>query len=75
MTYWTLVVLLSCFIGRRPRNCNDIPDSCPSGVYKVYPKHTTGYNVYCEMKIDGGHWTVCYNNNIYVATATTEFFL
>ncbi|CAG2228854.1 Ficolin-1-A,Angiopoietin-1,Fibrinogen C domain-containing protein 1,Ryncolin-1,Tenascin-N,Angiopoietin-related protein 7,Angiopoietin-related protein 6,Ficolin-3,Fibrinogen C domain-containing protein 1-B,Fibroleukin,Fibrinogen-like protein 1,Ficolin-1,Ficolin-1-B,Angiopoietin-4,Tenascin-R,Ryncolin-2,Fibrinogen C domain-containing protein 1-A,Microfibril-associated glycoprotein 4,Fibrinogen-like protein A,Ryncolin-3,Fibrinogen gamma chain,Angiopoietin-2,Tenascin-X,Ficolin-2,Tenascin,Angiopoietin-related pr len=42
----------------RPRDCNDIPDWCPNGVYKVYPRHTTGFEVYCEMKIDGGHWTV-----------------
>ncbi|CAG2186379.1 unnamed protein product [Mytilus edulis] len=42
----------------QPHDCNDIPDWCPNGVYKVYPRYTTGFKVYCEMKIDGGHWTV-----------------
>ncbi|XP_071130669.1 microfibril-associated glycoprotein 4-like [Mytilus edulis] len=42
----------------RPRDCNDIPDWCPNGVYKVYPRYTTGFEVYCEMEIDGGHWAV-----------------
>ncbi|VDI17408.1 Hypothetical predicted protein [Mytilus galloprovincialis] len=43
---------------RRPRDCNDIPELCPSDVYTVYPRYSTGFDVYCEMKIDGGHWTV-----------------
>ncbi|XP_052064326.1 ficolin-1-like [Mytilus californianus] len=42
----------------RPIDCNDIPDKCPSGVYKVFPKHTQGIDVYCEMNLDEGHWTV-----------------
>ncbi|XP_076113571.1 ficolin-1-like [Mytilus galloprovincialis] len=42
----------------RPIDCNDIPDKCPSGVYKVFPKHTQGIDVYCEMVLDEGHWTV-----------------
>ncbi|XP_071123018.1 ficolin-1-like [Mytilus edulis] len=42
----------------RPIDCNDIPDKCPSGVYKVFPKHTQGIDVYCEMGLDEGHWTV-----------------
>ncbi|CAG2213927.1 unnamed protein product [Mytilus edulis] len=43
---------------RRPIDCNDIPDTCPSGVYKVFPNQTEGFDVYCEMNIDEGHWTV-----------------
>lgn len=46
------------FLEGRPIDCNDIPDKCPSGVYKVFPKHTQGIDVYCEMVLDEGHWTV-----------------
>ncbi|XP_063400109.1 fibrinogen-like protein A [Mytilus trossulus] len=42
----------------RPIDCNDIPDTCPSGVYKVFPNQTEGVDVYCEMNSDEGHWTV-----------------
>ncbi|XP_052066542.1 ficolin-2-like isoform X3 [Mytilus californianus] len=42
----------------RPIDCNEIPGKCPSGVYKVFPKHTKGIDVYCEMNLDEGHWTV-----------------
>ncbi|XP_052066539.1 microfibril-associated glycoprotein 4-like [Mytilus californianus] len=42
----------------RPIDCNDIPGKCPSGVYKVFPKHTQGIDVYCEMNLDEGHWTL-----------------
>ncbi|CAC5416546.1 Fibrinogen-like protein A,Ryncolin-4,Ficolin-3,Ficolin-1-B,Techylectin-5A,Ficolin-2,Ryncolin-1,Tenascin-R,Fibrinogen-like protein 1,Angiopoietin-1,Tenascin-X,Fibrinogen C domain-containing protein 1-A,Tenascin-N,Ryncolin-3,Tenascin,Fibrinogen C domain-containing protein 1,Ryncolin-2,Angiopoietin-2,Angiopoietin-related protein 2,Microfibril-associated glycoprotein 4,Ficolin-1-A,Ficolin-1,Fibrinogen C domain-containing protein 1-B [Mytilus coruscus] len=42
----------------RPIDCNDIPGKFPSGVYKVFPKHTQGIDVYCEMNLDEGHWTV-----------------
>ncbi|CAG2184529.1 unnamed protein product [Mytilus edulis] len=47
----------------RPIDCNDIPDKCPSGVYKVYPKNTQGIDVYCEMVLDEGHWTVGHSNH------------
>ncbi|XP_076116746.1 ficolin-2-like [Mytilus galloprovincialis] len=42
----------------RPIDCNDIPDTYPSGVYKVFPNQTEGFDVYCEMNSDEGHWTV-----------------
>jgi hypothetical protein len=29
-----------------------------SGVYKIYPKNTSGFEVYCEMEKNGGGWTV-----------------
>ncbi|CAG2213934.1 Ryncolin-1,Angiopoietin-1,Fibrinogen C domain-containing protein 1,Tenascin-N,Angiopoietin-related protein 7,Ficolin-3,Fibrinogen-like protein 1,Ficolin-1,Ficolin-1-B,Angiopoietin-4,Tenascin-R,Ryncolin-2,Fibrinogen C domain-containing protein 1-A,Microfibril-associated glycoprotein 4,Fibrinogen-like protein A,Ryncolin-3,Angiopoietin-2,Tenascin-X,Ficolin-2,Tenascin,Angiopoietin-related protein 2,Ryncolin-4,Techylectin-like protein [Mytilus edulis] len=47
----------TCHEGR-PIDCNDIPDKCQSGVYKVFPKQTQGFDVYCEMNLDEGHWTV-----------------
>ncbi|CAC5374578.1 Fibrinogen-like protein A,Ryncolin-4,Angiopoietin-related protein 7,Angiopoietin-related protein 1,Ficolin-3,Ficolin-1-B,Techylectin-5A,Ficolin-2,Ryncolin-1,Tenascin-R,Fibrinogen-like protein 1,Angiopoietin-1,Tenascin-X,Fibrinogen C domain-containing protein 1-A,Tenascin-N,Ryncolin-3,Tenascin,Fibroleukin,Fibrinogen C domain-containing protein 1,Ryncolin-2,Angiopoietin-related protein 6,Angiopoietin-related protein 2,Angiopoietin-2,Microfibril-associated glycoprotein 4,Ficolin-1-A,Ficolin-1,Fibrinogen C dom len=42
----------------RPVDCNDIPDKFQSGVYKVFPNQTQGIDVYCEMNLDEGHWTV-----------------
>ncbi|CAC5416560.1 unnamed protein product [Mytilus coruscus] len=47
----------TCHEGR-PIDCNDIPDKCRSGVYKVFPNQTQGFDVYCEMNLDEGHWTV-----------------
>jgi hypothetical protein len=29
-----------------------------SGVYKIYPKNTSGFEAYCEMEKNGGGWTV-----------------
>ncbi|VDI33592.1 Hypothetical predicted protein [Mytilus galloprovincialis] len=59
------VFLVSLLVGEttqepegRPNDCNDIPDKCPSGVYKVFPNQTKGFDVYCEMNLDKGHWTV-----------------
>ncbi|CAG2196658.1 unnamed protein product [Mytilus edulis] len=53
---WSLIQRKS--YQRIPIDCNDIPDTCPSGVYKVFPNQTEGFDVYCEMNIDEGHWTV-----------------
>ncbi|OPL33849.1 fibrinogen-related protein, partial [Mytilus galloprovincialis] len=47
----------TCHEGR-PIDCNDIPDKCNSGVYKVFPNQTQGFDVYCKMDLDEGHWTV-----------------
>ncbi|OPL33193.1 hypothetical protein AM593_09328, partial [Mytilus galloprovincialis] len=29
-----------------------------NGVFKIFPKGTTGFNVYCDMETDGGRWTI-----------------
>ncbi|XP_061169002.1 angiopoietin-related protein 7-like [Saccostrea echinata] len=44
-----------------PRDCSDIhkiSPNGPSGVYRIYPVGGQGYQVFCDMKLDGGGWTV-----------------
>lgn len=45
-----------------PLDCDDIyrrDNKSNSGVYKIYPGGpTTPLHVYCDMKTDGGRWTV-----------------
>ncbi|XP_063419062.1 fibrinogen-like protein A [Mytilus trossulus] len=44
---------------RRPKDCSDLePNSDTSGVYTIYPTGGRGVKVYCDMKTDGGRWTV-----------------
>ena len=44
---------------KRPADCGELDkNSCKSGVYKIYPKNTSGFEVYCEMEKNGGGWTV-----------------
>ncbi|CAC5395720.1 Fibrinogen-like protein A,Ryncolin-4,Ficolin-1-B,Techylectin-5A,Ficolin-2,Ryncolin-1,Tenascin-R,Fibrinogen-like protein 1,Angiopoietin-related protein 4,Angiopoietin-1,Fibrinogen C domain-containing protein 1-A,Tenascin-N,Ryncolin-3,Tenascin,Fibroleukin,Fibrinogen C domain-containing protein 1,Techylectin-like protein,Ryncolin-2,Techylectin-5B,Angiopoietin-related protein 2,Angiopoietin-2,Microfibril-associated glycoprotein 4,Fibrinogen alpha chain,Ficolin-1-A,Ficolin-1,Fibrinogen C domain-containing prote len=40
------------------RDCSDLPDGSRSGIYTIKPDHSQGIDVYCEMKIDEGGWTV-----------------
>ena len=44
---------------KRPSDCGELDKStCKSGVYKIYPKNTSGFEVYCEMEKNSGVWTV-----------------
>ncbi|CAC5411622.1 FCN [Mytilus coruscus] len=39
---------------KRPSDCMDLDKStCKSGIYKVYPENTFGFNVFCEMEEHG----------------------
>jgi hypothetical protein len=43
----------------QPSDCSDLDKTtCKSGVYKIYPNNTSGFDVYCEMEKNGGGWTV-----------------
>jgi hypothetical protein len=44
---------------KRPSDCSDLDKTtCKRGVYKIYPKNTSGFEAYCEMKKNGGGGTV-----------------
>ena len=44
---------------KKPSDCGELDKkTCKSGVYKIYPKNTAGFEVYCEMEKYGGGWTV-----------------
>jgi hypothetical protein len=39
----------------RPSDCGELDKTtCKSGVYKIYPNNTSGFEVYCEMEKNGG---------------------
>ncbi|XP_063431295.1 ryncolin-4-like [Mytilus trossulus] len=49
---------LTCKV-KRPTDCGDLDKStCKSGIYKIFPYKTYGFNVFCEMEKHGGGWTV-----------------
>jgi hypothetical protein len=42
-----------------PSDCGELDKAtCKSGVYKIYPTNTSGFEVYYEMEKNGGGWTV-----------------
>ncbi|VDI24334.1 tenascin [Mytilus galloprovincialis] len=46
-------------IGARPSDCGELRKSeKKSGVYKIYPDGSSGFNVFCDMKSFGGGWTL-----------------
>lgn len=51
------------------KSCNDLLTKRPEfanidGIYKVTPDGTSTINVYCDMTLSGGGWTLLFQNNM-----------
>jgi len=56
---YVVIVILHFDLVTRPSDCSELDKStCKSGVYKIFPDNTSGFEVYCEMEKYGGGWTV-----------------
>lgn len=42
-------------------DCSAFKTKRETGIYKIYPKHSDGFEVYCDFKTDKGGWTVNLN--------------
>ncbi|CAC5397229.1 unnamed protein product [Mytilus coruscus] len=59
----------------KPRDCSDLNKSQhKSGVYKISPDNGSSFDVYCDMDIDDGRWTVR-NKKLHILTASGNFTL
>ncbi|CAC5397316.1 unnamed protein product [Mytilus coruscus] len=43
---------------QRPIDCGDVKTKRGNGIYKIYPKNSKGFDVYCDLETDNGGWTV-----------------
>ncbi|CAC5418165.1 Fibrinogen C domain-containing protein 1 [Mytilus coruscus] len=34
----------------KPHDCTDLPRHCDSGIYKIYPDSSAGFNIYCDNR-------------------------
>lgn len=54
----SLIIKFNKNIVSVPHDCSDIPSRSRSGVYKISTTGTSKFDVFCDMEIEGGGWTV-----------------